>query len=148
MSIHNLFIVLVFLTCTLINPLAAAFKKNTGLSAEDFNGMTIFDIVHPDDLSRALDLISRMIVNGCVVTDDGSGSSDNAASGDSSQSSFPSGGGGGAASKKVGSPQEPLVLRSSFHNRPDLGLCIKLIRGEDSAAKSFIVTIVENTPRI
>jgi hypothetical protein len=93
--------------------------------------MTIFDIVHPDDLSRALDLISRMIVNGCVVTDDGSGSSDNAASGDSSQSSFPSVGG---AASKMGSPQEPLVGQ--------------LIRGEDSAAKSFIVTIVENTPRI
>lgn len=39
---------------------------------------------------------------------------------------------------------EPVFIRSSFPNRPDLGLCITLVRSEDNVAKCFNVTLVKN----
>ncbi len=39
---------------------------------------------------------------------------------------------------------EPVFIRSSFANKPDLGLCIALVRSEDNVAKCFNITLVKN----
>jgi len=39
---------------------------------------------------------------------------------------------------------EPVFIRSSFANKPDLGLCIALVRSEDNVAKCFNITLVRN----
>lgn len=39
---------------------------------------------------------------------------------------------------------DPVFIRSSFPNRPDLGLCISLVRSEDNIAKCFNITLVKN----
>jgi hypothetical protein len=44
--------------------------------------------------------------------------------------------------------EEPLVLRSAFQNRPDLGLCIMLVRGTDAVAKCFSITLVKNASSV
>lgn len=57
----------------------------------------------------------------------------------------------GNGSNRSSSPQssnsssdEPVFIRSSFPNRPDLGLCITLVRSEDNVAKCFNITLVKN----
>jgi hypothetical protein len=83
--------------------------------------MTVFNMIHANDLQRALDLISRMIDSGYV------GQCNN--------------GNQVAASQE---PDEPLILQSSLPNRPDLGLCVTLVRGPDNMPKCFSVTLVKN----
>jgi len=39
-----------------------------------------------------------------------------------------------------------VVLKSSFSERPDLGLCVSLIRGENMQAKCFNITLAKNIP--
>jgi hypothetical protein len=102
----------------------AAFEKETGLSQGKLGGMTIFNMIHAKDLQRALDLISRMIDTG-----------------------FVQGNNGNHAAPQAPQPpqdQEPLLLQSSFANRPDLGLCVTLVRGTDTLPKCFSVTLVKN----
>ncbi|KAL3781396.1 hypothetical protein HJC23_001599 [Cyclotella cryptica] len=109
----------------------AAFESETGISQSNLSEMTIFNVIHANDLSRALDLISRMIDNGYV----GQGAMKG------NQTSIP------PASPAQDQP-EPLLLRSAFHNRPDLGLCIMLVRGSDSVARCFGITLVKNVSSI
>lgn len=112
----------------------AAFHDNTGLSPEEMNGMTIFNIVHPSDLPRALDLISHMIDSGYVAS--GNGNLDASAGNGAAAASLPP--------TDIDTSLEPVVLRSSFYSRPDLGLCVSLIRGDDNIAKCFSITLVMN----
>jgi hypothetical protein len=41
-------------------------------------------------------------------------------------------------------PQPPIVLRGAMNNRHDLGLGIALVKGDDSIAKFFCVTLIKN----
>ena len=41
-------------------------------------------------------------------------------------------------------PSKTIVLRGSMKNRNDLGLCISLVKGDDSIAKCFCVTLIKN----
>lgn len=102
---------------------SAAFQTETGLAIKKDSGITIFNIVHPKDLTRALELISHMVDTGY------NGNGNNRSS--SPQSS-------GSCS------DEPVFIRSSFANKPDLGLCIALVRSEDNVAKCFNITLVKN----
>lgn len=47
------------------------------------------------------------------------------------------------------SPPTNVVVRGSFKNRPDLGLSVSLVKGDDGIAKCFCVTLIKNpsTPR-
>ncbi|KAK1748278.1 hypothetical protein QTG54_000217 [Skeletonema marinoi] len=101
----------------------AAFRLETGLAIREDSGTTIFNIVHPKDLTRALELISHMVDTGY----------------------------NGNGTNRPSSPQssnscsvDPVFIRSSFPNRPDLGLCITLVRSEDNVAKCFNITLVKN----
>jgi hypothetical protein len=98
----------------------AAFENETGISHPKLGEMTVFNIIHANDLSRALDLISRMIDTGYV------------------------GQGAANVNQAVQDQQEPLIIRSAFQHRPDLGLCIMLVRGTDTVAKCFSITLVKN----
>lgn len=103
----------------------AAFEKETGLSQAKLGEMTIFNMIHANDLQRALDLISRMIDTGYVVGQGGNNANQ-------------------AAAQAPPDQQEPLLLQSSFANRPELGLCVTLVRGVDTMPKCFSVTLVKN----
>ena len=115
--------------CALINS-NAAFEKETGLSRLKLSKMTIFNMIHANDLQRALDLISRMIDTGYVV--DRNGNKGNQAPVDPPQD------------HQGQDQQEPLLLQSSLQNRPDLGLGVTLVRGADTLPKCFSVTLVKN----
>ena len=114
--------------------------------------MTVFNIVHPTDLSRALTLISRMIDCGYSVSSrngqDRSYSDPNDGDGNGRMAQIPSGAPLSSSSpshdEDSNSHDEPVLLRSSFRNRPDLGLCVTLVRGNDCLAKYFNVTLVKN----
>ena len=41
-------------------------------------------------------------------------------------------------------PPANVVVRGSFKNRPDLGLSISIVKGEDGIAKCFCVTLIKN----
>lgn len=41
-------------------------------------------------------------------------------------------------------PPANVVVRGSFKNRPDLGLSVSLVKGEDGIAKCFCVTLIKN----
>ena len=45
-----------------------------------------------------------------------------------------------------GKAQAPVVLRSGFRHRNDLGLSVFLIRGDDGVARNFSVTLVKLPP--
>jgi hypothetical protein len=110
--------------CTYVDIIfSAAFRAETGLTIKKDSGTTIFNIVHPKDLTRALELISRMVDTGY------NGNGSNRSSSPHSSSSY---------------SDEPVFIRSSFPNRPDLGLCITLVRSEDNVAKCFNITLVKN----
>ena len=97
----------------------AAFEKETGISQSQLSNMTVFNIIHANDLQKALDMISHLIDSGYATN----------------------GNNQAVASQH---PQEPLLLQSSIANRPDLGLCVTLIRGRDAMPKWFSVTLVKN----
>jgi hypothetical protein len=42
------------------------------------------------------------------------------------------------------SPPTNVVVRGSFKNRPDLGLSVSLVKGDDGIAKCFCVTLIKN----
>ena len=113
----------IFATTFLFIP-SAAFRTETGLDFNPNKGTTIFNIVHPKDLSRALELISNMVDTGY------NGNGNNGSSSSMSSNS---------------TADEPVFIRSSFPNRPDLGLCITLVRSEDNIAKCFNITLVKNS---
>jgi hypothetical protein len=42
------------------------------------------------------------------------------------------------------SPPANVVVRGSFKNRPDLGLSVSIVKGDDGIAKCFCVTLIKN----
>ena len=103
----------------------AAFEKETGISQSQLINMTIFNVIHANDLQKALNMISRMIDIGYPEGNNGNNQ--------------------GVASQQASQgPEEPLLLQSSIPNRPDLGLCVTLVRGPDAMPKCFSVTLVKN----
>ena len=109
----------------LIEIFLGAFRLETGLSIKEDSGTTIFNIVHPQDLTRALELISHMVDTGY----NGNGNGNNRSSSPHSSGS---------------NSDEPVFIRSAFSSRPDLGLCITLVRSEDNVARCFNITLVKN----
>ena len=75
-------------------------------------------------MSRALELISNMVDTGY------NGKGNHGSSSPMSSNSI---------------ADEPVFIRSSFPNRPDLGLCITLVRSDNNIAKCFNITLVKNS---
>ncbi len=109
----------------------SAFEIETGKSLHDLKEMTVFNIVHPNDWTRALDSISLMIDGGFHARSD---ECNTASIGDR----------GNNHASENDAIDKVLYFRSSFTHRPDLGLCVTLVRDDNDAAKCFNVTLVKN----
>lgn len=99
-----------------------AFTQLSNFTKQQLQAMTIFNITSRDDLQGAFDMMSQLIT--------------------------PSPGGLDADGNTIeeGKAQAPVVLRSGFRHRNDLGLSVSLIRGDDGVARSFNVTLVKLPP--
>jgi PAS domain-containing protein len=99
-----------------------AFTQLSKFTKQELQAMTIFNITSRDDLQGAFDMMSQLIT--------------------------PSPGGLDADGNTVeeGKAQAPVVLRSGFRHRNDLGLSVSLIRGDDGVARNFNVTLVKLPP--
>lgn len=99
-----------------------AFTQLSNFTKQELQAMTIFNITSRDDLQGAFDMMSQLIT--------------------------PSPGGLDADGNTIeeGKAQAPVVLRSGFRHRNDLGLSVSLIRGDDGVARNFNVTLVKLPP--
>jgi len=114
----------------------SAFEIETGKPLHDLKELTVFNIVHPNEWTRALDSISLMIDGGFHAQRNECNTENNDERSDN-------------LSSENEANDKALYFRSSFTHRPDLGLCVTLVRDDDNAAKCFNVTLVKNvTPLV
>lgn len=97
----------------------AAFTQLSSYSKQELKAMTIFNITSKDDLQGAFDMMSKLITP--------------------STSGFDA----DCNSVQDEKPPAPVVLRSGFRHRSDLGLSVSLIRGDDGVARYFNITLVK-----
>jgi hypothetical protein len=96
-----------------------AFTQLSSYTKQELKALTIFNITSRDDLQGAFDMMSQLITPPTGGLDaDGNSIDDN-------------------------KQQPPVILRSAFRHRSDLGLSVSLIRGDDGVARNFNVTLVK-----
>ncbi len=96
-----------------------AFTQLSSYTKQELKAMTIFNVTSKDDLQGAFDMMSQLITPPTGGLD---------ADGNSIEDS---------------KQQPPVILRSAFRHRSDLGLSVSLIRGDDGVARNFNVTLVK-----
>lgn len=98
-----------------------AFTQLSSYTKAELQAMTIFNITSREDLQGAFDMMSQLITPTGGLDADGRSVEDS-------------------------KPQSPVILRSAIRHRSDLGLSVSLIRGGDSLARYFNVTLVKLPP--